>query len=97
MSTDTDAAFSIFLDGRRVSAVGGRSVAETLLKNGVRTFRKTRNGEPRGPFCNMGVCFECRMIIDGRPNSRACMTPCRPEMRVETQLDADIEVPDEDR
>lgn len=92
-----ETAFAILFDGRPIPARDGRSVAETLLENGIETFRRTRSGEPRGPFCNMGICFECRMVIDGRPNSRACMTPVRPGMRVETQRDADIEVPDEDR
>ena len=92
----TETAFSILFDGRPIPARDGQSVAETLLENGIRTFRRTRSGEPRGPYCNMGVCFECRMIIDGRPNSRSCMTLSRPGMRVETQNDAHIEVPDED-
>jgi aerobic-type carbon monoxide dehydrogenase small subunit (CoxS/CutS family) len=33
----------------------------------------------------MGVCFECIMVVDGRPNIRACVTPAVPGMRVETQ------------
>ncbi len=92
-----ESAFTILFDGRPIPAEDGRSVAETLLENGVHTFRRTRNGEPRGPFCNMGICFECRMVIDGHPNSRSCMTPVRPGMRVETQHDSNIEAPDEDR
>ncbi len=92
----TESPFTILFDGRPVPAREGQSVAETLLENGIDTFRRTRGGEPRGPFCNMGVCFECRMIINGRPNSRACMASSRPGMRVEMQDDAEIEVPDED-
>lgn len=30
----------------------------------------------------MGVCFECRVTIDGRPGRRACLTECRPDMRI---------------
>jgi len=92
---DKGKTFSIRHDGRQISVRPGQSVAEALLENGVVTFRTTTNGEPRGPFCNMGICFECRMIIDGRPNTRACMTPATPGCRARTQHDAAIEVPDE--
>jgi predicted molibdopterin-dependent oxidoreductase YjgC len=33
----------------------------------------------------MGVCWDCALVIDGRPNQRACMTPVADGMRVETQ------------
>ena len=59
-----------------------------LLAAGIRTFRHSPGGEPRGVFCGMGVCFECRMIVDGRPNVRTCMTPAHPGCRVERQADS---------
>jgi predicted molibdopterin-dependent oxidoreductase YjgC len=42
-------------------------------------------GAPRGPFCLMGVCFECLVEIDGRSNCCACMTQVAPGMRIVTQ------------
>ncbi|MGW2362580.1 2Fe-2S iron-sulfur cluster-binding protein, partial [Streptomyces phaeofaciens] len=31
-----------------------------------------RDGErPRGVFCGIGVCFDCLVTVDGRPNQRA--------------------------
>jgi len=33
----------------------------------------------------MGVCFECLVEIDGRPNVQACMTPVRDGMAVRRQ------------
>jgi predicted molibdopterin-dependent oxidoreductase YjgC len=33
----------------------------------------------------MGVCYDCLMMVDGRPNVRACMTPVADGMRAETQ------------
>ena len=95
MTADKD--FDIIHNGRPLPARQGQSVAEALLHNGVDTFRITRGGQPRGPFCNMGVCFECRMVIDGRPNTRACMTPAVPGCRADTQDDGRIEVGDEAR
>jgi NADH dehydrogenase/NADH:ubiquinone oxidoreductase subunit G len=33
----------------------------------------------------MGVCFDCAVFVDGRPNVRACMTPVREGMKVEVR------------
>jgi succinate dehydrogenase/fumarate reductase-like Fe-S protein len=40
-------------------------------------------GQPRAPFCGMGICQECRVAIDGR-RRLACQTVCGEGMRVET-------------
>jgi hypothetical protein len=43
----------------------------------------------------MGVCYECRAIVNGTPNTRICMTPVTQGCKVMTQEDAGIEVNDE--
>jgi sarcosine oxidase subunit alpha len=30
----------------------------------------------------MGTCFECRVIIDGKPHQRSCQIPCREGMEI---------------
>jgi D-hydroxyproline dehydrogenase subunit gamma len=65
---------TIVLDGRRVEAYAGETVAAVLLAEGEIATRRTVGGEPRGIFCGMGVCFDCLMVVDGVPNTRACMT-----------------------
>lgn len=35
-------------------------------------LRLSVTGEPRGPLCGMGICFECRATIDGKPHVRTC-------------------------
>lgn len=76
----------IVVDGLPVRAFEGESVAATLVASGRRALRTTaRLGEPRGMYCGIGVCFDCVMTIDGRPNVRACQTPVRAGMRVESQ------------
>ena len=87
--------FEFDFEGRSVKARKGQSIAEALLENGVTTFRKTRHGEDRGVFCGVGVCFECRAIIDGKPNTRTCMTPVAPGCKVKIQEDARIEIENE--
>ncbi len=79
-------ALSILADGHRLAAYEGESVAAALVASGRRFTRWTaRTGEPRGYFCGMGVCQDCLVTVDGLPNVRACMTPVRDGLRVETQ------------
>lgn len=76
----------IVVDDRSVLACEGESVAAALFAAGHRELRFTpRENGPRGYFCGMGLCYDCIMTIDGRPNIRACMTPVREGLRVESQ------------
>ena len=63
----------IRFDGQPVASRPGQTVAAALTAAGVRAWRTTRHGAPRGLFCGMGVCQDCLVTIDGRPNQRACM------------------------
>lgn len=58
------------------------SLAAALLNAGYAGFRRSVRGEPRGPVCGMGTCFECRVTVDGVPAVRACLTPVHEGMRV---------------
>ena len=82
--------FEIEVDGRAISARKGQTIAEALLANGLRGLRMTRKQSPRGVYCGMGICYECRMIVNGIPNVRTCMTPATPGCRIATQDDARI-------
>ena len=74
----------ILVDGEPVRAFTGETVAAALLAAGRKALRRTaRRAEPRGVYCGMGICFDCVMTIDGRPNVRTCQTPVRQRMRVE--------------
>ena len=86
--------FQIQLDGVHLPAVQGQTIAEVLLANQELIFRKTPKNIPRGPFCGMGVCYECRMNVDGVPNVRTCTTEATPGCSVETQKDAQIRSPE---
>ena len=71
------------VNGQRVEVPAGASVAAAVATLGV-PFRQSRSGQPRAPVCGMGVCFECRVQIDGVAQLRACMTPVREGMQVST-------------
>ena len=75
---------TIFVDGRPVAAERGSTVAAAMLSAGIITFRRSVSGEPRAPLCGMGVCFECRVTIDGDPHRRGCQTLCREGLEVST-------------
>lgn len=72
----------IVFDGREIEALPGESVAAALAAAGIVAVRQTRSGAPRGPYCGMGVCFDCLVTVDGRPNLRACLTKVTPGMAV---------------
>ncbi len=76
---------TIKLDGQSVVVPRGATVAAALLGLGVQAFRTSVSGEPRGPLCAMGICYECLVTIDGRIQERACMTLCRDGMEVATR------------
>jgi len=76
----------IVVDGNSIRAYEGESVAAALLAAGRRALRATSwRDEPRGMYCGIGICFDCVMTVDGRPNVRTCQAPVRGGMRVESQ------------
>ena len=76
---------TIQVNGSPVSAYQGESVHAALMASGHLNLRKSRiQGEPRGIFCGMGVCYECLVTIDGKPNQRACMRTVEENMEIIT-------------
>ena len=75
---------NITVDGRGLEVVAGTSLAAALLNAGHPCMRRSVLGEARSALCGMGICFECRVRVDGRDHVRACMLSCRPGLEVET-------------
>lgn len=69
-----DVQLTFTFDGETVEARAGETIAAALTAADIRTLRITREGEPRGLYCGMGVCQECLVEVDGQPAVRACMT-----------------------
>jgi aerobic-type carbon monoxide dehydrogenase small subunit (CoxS/CutS family) len=76
---------TIWLDGERRRAPIGASVAAALALHGWRGTRTSVSGEPRAALCGMGICFECRVAIDGVPLRRACLVTVREGLEVSTR------------
>ncbi|WP_019970295.1 (2Fe-2S)-binding protein [Mycobacterium sp. 141] len=65
-------------DGEAIPARAGQTVGGALTDAGIKSWRATRfDHRPRGLFCGIGVCFDCLLTIDGRPNQRACLVTVR--------------------
>ena len=76
----------IYVDGKKIPAVKGEPIAAALLAAGIRTFRYTAHKNlPRGIFCGIGRCNDCKMIVNGKANVRTCVTPVEEGMQVQTQ------------
>ncbi|CAM4309411.1 (2Fe-2S)-binding protein [Lacicoccus alkaliphilus] len=73
-------------NGETYYGAEGESITAALLANDIRTLRyHERDGAPRGLYCNIGHCSECRVKVDGRENVRACLTPVRENMIIVRQ------------
>jgi D-hydroxyproline dehydrogenase subunit gamma len=75
---------TLLVDGDSVTMPAGSMVSAAVLKTGKYSFRRSATGEPRGPLCGMGICFECRVTIDGEQHCRSCQTICTNGMDVRT-------------
>lgn len=75
---------AITVNGESVQTSAVTSVAAALINTGIWTFRTDTGGRGRGPICAMGICFECRVTIDGVAHRRACLETCREGMEIHT-------------
>lgn len=80
------AAVPVEVEGRPVLAPEGVSAAAAVLLAGFAAIRETPvAGAPRGPYCLMGVCFDCLAEIDGIANRQSCMVTVQPGMTIRRQ------------
>jgi hypothetical protein len=83
------ATISVEVEGRTILVPQGASAAAAVLIAGLSSIRETPVGAAeRGPYCMMGICFDCLAEIDGVPNRQGCMVAARPGMRIRRQRGA---------
>lgn len=76
---------SFTFNNKSYQGLENESIAAALLANGVRTLRyHEEGGSPRGIYCNIGHCYECRVNVDGKQGIRACLTTIKEGMAVES-------------
>lgn len=81
--------YTFTFDQKEYMGREGQTVAEALMANGITTLRHGVDGKPHGVYCGMGQCFQCRVILNGKSNVRACVTLLKPGDAVFTQKDAE--------
>jgi hypothetical protein len=80
------ATIPVGVEGRRVLVPAGASAAAAVLLAGFASIRDTPvGGDERGPYCMMGICFDCLAEIDGVPNRQSCMVAAQAGMRIRRQ------------
>lgn len=76
--------FLITVNGKAVRVAEGTSVAAAMIMANE-PCRLSTHGEPRAPFCGMGICMECRATVNGTPHTRTCQLACTENMEVVTE------------
>jgi len=74
---------TVTVNGSRVAVGAGVTVAAAMMIAGSHC-RNSVSGEPRSPLCGMGICFECRAVIDGIPHCLSCQIVCAAGMEIST-------------
>lgn len=60
------------INNKQLEVEDGTTVAAAILLSDIAIFRRSVGGNSRGPVCGMGICFECRVTIDGIEHQRSC-------------------------
>lgn len=83
---EQQAKVSIVFEGKPLDVSEGETVLAAVMASGAEYNRTTPvKGKHRAGYCQMGVCFDCLMEIDGVPNQQACMIQVRDGMQVKRQ------------
>ncbi|MGH8169860.1 MAG: (2Fe-2S)-binding protein [Steroidobacteraceae bacterium] len=80
-------------DGATLSAYPGETIAAALIASNINGFRRDLHGRLRGPYCNMGTCFECVLEVwagDSWRAVRACLTPVAAGMTARSRSSVDV-------
>lgn len=78
----SEQSVQLWIDGQSLRIAAGASLLAALEQIDL-ALGSSPSGTPRGAFCAMGACQECRLRVDGRPGVLACMTLVRDGMQVE--------------
>jgi len=76
----------IIVDGKKVKAREGETIAAALIAAGIKVFRySVKKNEPRSLFCAIGRCTDCVMTVNNKSNVRTCITLVKDGMEIEIQ------------
>ena len=72
------------INHQEISVAEGSTVVAAIFASIAENFRRSVSGEPRFPLCGIGVCFECRVTINGVKHQRSCQILAENKMEIET-------------
>lgn len=84
MNPTSTKSLKVSVNGADVFVSSGTTVAAAVMSAGITKFRRSVVGEARSALCGMGICFECRVTIDGAAHARSCQIVCEDGMIVRT-------------
>lgn len=79
------------INGLRYPVPAGSTVVAALGLWARGITRHSVQGAPRAALCGMGICQECRVLVNGQ-RRLACQTVCAPGMVVQTTTSKPVEV-----
>ena len=75
----------VTINGEPLEVPRGMTVAAALVLAGIPSRHSITN-QPRAPLCGMGICLECRVIVNGAPHVKSCQLPCEDGMEIVTDV-----------
>lgn len=72
------------INNKSISVAKGSTVATAIFASDTEIFRRSVSGESRFPLCGMGICFECRVTINGVKHQKSCQVLVEEGMKIET-------------
>lgn len=72
------------VNDREITVKENTILAAALANAGIVVLRESVQGEPRTFLCGMGICYECRVTVNGAPNRLSCQVLCENGMEVTT-------------
>ena len=83
LSRENRRIIKIFVNNQRFEVMEGETLAAALWANGLIAVGQNPGAElPRGMYCGIGHCYECRVTLDGIEDVRSCLIPVREGMQV---------------
>jgi hypothetical protein len=77
---------TVYIEGKAIAVRAGDTAAAAALLAGLGHTRTSPvDGSARAPYCMIGACFECLLVIDGVPSRQGCLVEVREGMRIERQ------------
>lgn len=75
---------NLTINNTAVRVEAGTTIAAAVFIAETDLFRRSISGEVRKPLCGMGICYECRVEINGIKQQKSCQTLVEEGMNILT-------------